>query len=220
MDERPRTALIFNDMVNANVNSGDDALRRSIADSGVIEASVWVTAEARRRGLDIFWFRFGKREDGKDLLPTITDRTRADVRGPEPRVLRGTAPDENIPELPVREGDFDLRKPRMDPFFQTDLDFQLRALGVRTVLLGGISTAMGVESGARSARDRGYDVVVLSDCCYAETPELHLGALEGTLPFFARIRTAAEAIALLDDGAGVTDGDGARRSEPGRDGRR
>lgn len=201
MDKLPKAALIFNDMVNANVNSGDEALRRSVADSGVIDASVWVTAAARERGIDIFWFRFGKREDGKDLLATTTDRTRADIRGPEPRVLRGTPPDENIPELPVLEGDFDLRKPRMDPFFQTDLDFQLRALGIQTLLFGGISTAMGVESGARSARDRGYDVIVLSDCCYAETPELHRGALEGTLPFFARIRTAAEAVALIDGNA-------------------
>ena len=80
----------------------------------------------------------------------------------------------------------------------TDLDLRLRARSVRTILLGGYSTEIGVESCARTAHDLGYDVVVLSDCCLSVPADLHEFALTRVLPRFARVMSSIEALRLLD----------------------
>jgi len=52
------------------------------------------------------------------------------------------------------------------------------ANGVRTILIGGVATEGGVEGTARSARNLGYDVVVLKDCVGSRNRELHELALK------------------------------------------
>jgi nicotinamidase-related amidase len=49
-------------------------------------------------------------------------------------------------------------------FYATDLDQQLRRRGIRTIVLGGIATNFGVESTARAAFDRGYELVFAEKC--------------------------------------------------------
>jgi nicotinamidase-related amidase len=58
-------------------------------------------------------------------------------------------------------------------FTTTDLDDQLRARGVDTLLLAGISTSGVVLSTVRDAADRDYRLVVLSDVCADPDPEVH-----------------------------------------------
>ena len=59
----------------------------------------------------------------------------------------------------------------MDPFASTELDAILRARGVDTLALTGYHTNWGLESAARSAFDRGYRVLLVSDCATADSPE-------------------------------------------------
>jgi nicotinamidase-related amidase len=54
----------------------------------------------------------------------------------------------------------------------------LRSNSVRTVLIGGVATEGGVEGTARSARNLGYDVVILKDCVGSRSRELHELALK------------------------------------------
>jgi nicotinamidase-related amidase len=54
----------------------------------------------------------------------------------------------------------------------------LRSNGVRTLLIGGVATEGGVEGTARSARNLGYDVVVLKDSVGSRSRELHDLALK------------------------------------------
>jgi nicotinamidase-related amidase len=51
-----------------------------------------------------------------------------------------------------------LVKHSIGAFATTDLEARLKANGITTIVLGGISTALGVESTARAAVDHGYDV--------------------------------------------------------------
>lgn len=83
----------------------------------------------------------------------------------------------NIDELPILPEDDVVVKPRLDPFIGTDLDIKLRGRGVKTVLIGGYSTNGGVESGARSGFDLGYNVVVVGDCSFNVEQDLHELAL-------------------------------------------
>ena len=56
---------------------------------------------------------------------------------------------------------------------------------------------VGVESGVRTARDLGYDVVVVSDCCYNVHKDLHEWTLGKIMPIFARVLTTDEVLKLL-----------------------
>ena len=52
----------------------------------------------------------------------------------------------------------------LDTFASTNLDFILRSRGITTIALAGFLTNCCVESTMRSAYERGYDVVTLTDC--------------------------------------------------------
>ena len=54
----------------------------------------------------------------------------------------------------------------------------LRSNGIRTILIGGVATEGGVEGTARTARNLGYDIVVLKDCVGSRSRELHELALK------------------------------------------
>ena len=106
----------------------------------------------------------------------------------------GTPPafSELVPGL--REpGDIVVLKHHWGAFTGTDLDLQLRRRGVKTVVIAGIATNMGVESTARSAWELSYDVVIAEDVCASRSAELHEFAVKNILPKIARV-CAAEAV--------------------------
>lgn len=91
------------------------------------------------------------------------------------------------------QGDIVVLKHHWGAFTGTDLDLQLRRRGVKTVVIGGIATNMGVESTARSAWELSYDVVIAADVCAGRSSELHDFAMRNILPKIARV-TGAEGI--------------------------
>jgi nicotinamidase-related amidase len=90
-------------------------------------------------------------------------------------------------------GDIVVLKHHWGAFTGTDLDLQLRRRGVRTVVIGGIATNMGVESTARSAWELSYDVVIAEDVCASRSAEWHDFAITHILPMIAHV-TGAEGI--------------------------
>lgn len=194
---RATTAVVFNDMINSNLRTGDPAHDQVIAESGIIAASVNLVAAAREQGILIFWIRVERRADRRDVFDTLTDAYIAGGLSPRPPVVHGSFKAANIDELPVREEDQVILKPRFDPFIGTDLDLRLRSNGIDTILLGGMSTNVGVESCARTAKDRNYHVVVLSDCTFNVDREDHEWTLRKIMPTFARVMTSRQALDLL-----------------------
>lgn len=184
-------------MINSNIRSGDPGRDSIIAESGIIDRSVTLVATARARQIPIFWIRVERRPDRKDVADTLTDTFIASNYTPNPPVSHGSSRAANIDELPILEEDQVILKPRFDPFIGTDLDLRLRTNGIDTILLGGMSTNIGVESCARTAKDRNYNVVVLSDCCFNVDVEDHEWTLNRIMPTFARVMTSQQAIELL-----------------------
>jgi nicotinamidase-related amidase len=72
-----------------------------------------------------------------------------------------------------REGDIVVRKTRVGAFSTTDLDAQLRARKVNTLVLAGLSTSGVVLSTVCDAADRDYRLIILSDGCGDPDEELH-----------------------------------------------
>jgi len=77
----------------------------------------------------------------------------------------------------------------LDAFASTNLDFILRSRGITTIALGGFLTNCCVESTMRSAYERGYDVITLTDCTATLSEEEQRFAVEKNFPMFSRPMT-------------------------------
>lgn len=96
-------------------------------------------------------------------------------------------------EMAPAETDIVLEGKRgLDAFASTNLDFILRSKGIQTVALGGFLTNCCVESTMRSAYERGYEVVTLTDCVGATSSEEHANAIKYDYPMFSKPMTAQE----------------------------
>lgn len=79
--------------------------------------------------------------------------------------------------LKPQDGDFDIVKHRVSPFYGTSLEPILRANAIERIVMCGVSTNGVVHSGARDAHDRDYEVVILEDCCAGVTGDEHTHAI-------------------------------------------
>ncbi|MEV7910611.1 cysteine hydrolase family protein [Streptomyces griseus] len=68
-----------------------------------------------------------------------------------------------VPELAPAPGESVVPKAAPDSFLDTELDAILRARGITEVVVTGFATEICVESTARQALSRGYDVVLVAD---------------------------------------------------------
>jgi nicotinamidase-related amidase len=83
-------------------------------------------------------------------------------------------------------------KHRVSAFSGTDLDMLLRANGIRTLVLAGITTAGVTLSTVRQGFDLDYHLVVAGDCCADHHTDVHHTLLEKVFPPHATIATADE----------------------------
>lgn len=94
--------------------------------------------------------------------------------------------------LVPRDGEEIVSKFRYDAFLGTNLEYLLRARGTRTVICTGTTTNVCVESTARAAHMRDFNVVLVADCCASREAELHDATLENIRRHFGTVVTAAE----------------------------
>jgi nicotinamidase-related amidase len=86
--------------------------------------------------------------------------------------------------------DVAVTKHQWGAFYGTDLDLQLRRRGVRTIVLGGIATSIGVESTARNAWEHGYELVICEDLCADLKAEAHASSFQHIFPRLSRVATS------------------------------
>ena len=96
-----------------------------------------------------------------------------------------------------REGEAVVTKHGVSAFYGSDLAPILTTAGIGTLLLSGVATNFVVEGTAREAADRGYDVVIVGDCCASVSQEAHDASLTVALPFLATISNLDEVVAAL-----------------------
>ncbi|KNG94623.1 isochorismatase family cysteine hydrolase [Pseudaestuariivita atlantica] len=81
-------------------------------------------------------------------------------------------------------------------FISTHIDYVLRNLGVRQLVISGLITDQCVESAIRDACDLGYLVTQVTDACLTYTPERHLNSI-AAIKGYCRQVTTAELVAEL-----------------------
>jgi nicotinamidase-related amidase len=112
--------------------------------------------------------------------------------------VRGQRGWDIIPELTPREGEPIIDKPGKGSFCATDFELILRRRGLRNLVLTGITTDVCVHTTMREANDRGFECVILSDCCAATDRGNHEAALKMVTMQQGVFGAVSESRALLD----------------------
>ncbi|MET0179997.1 MAG: isochorismatase family cysteine hydrolase [Novosphingobium sp.] len=176
---------MMNDLVAADgFNAGTYGVQ--VSKRNVLANTAAAIADARAAGVRIGYVRVGFSPDYRECPPASPIFSGARANG---IFQLGTPGTEVHPALAPQDGDFDIVKHRVSPFYGTALEPILRANAIERVIMCGVSTNGVVHSGARDAHDRDYECIILEDCCAGVTPDEHAHAL-ACLGRYARITTS------------------------------
>ena len=189
--DRAKTALVLVDVQKAFLEWEAGGMRRN--NPHAVDNIARLLAAFRREGMAVFHIRHASREAGSALA--------ADKPGYRP-----------IDAARERDGEPVLVKHVNSSFIGTDLEDRLRAAGITTVVICGITTNHCVETTTRMAGNLGFDARLVADACYTfdrtghtgrhETAEdIHAMTLSNLDGEFATIETTDSLLAALDMGA-------------------
>jgi nicotinamidase-related amidase len=162
----------------------------------------------RAAGLRVIHTREGHRPDLADLPPAKKVRgggktTIGDV-GPMGRILvRGEAGHDIIPELYPLPNEPVIDKPGKGAFYATDLHSILQHLGIKKLIVTGVTTEVCVNTTVREANDRGYDCLVPQDCVGSYFPEFQeagLKMIKAQGGIFGWVSDSSKILAVLENG--------------------
>ena len=179
-------ALIVNDMQNAFVSPGGYLDRAGFDIAGaprVVAAVGEAVSAARSAGMPVFFFQNGIDPE----LKAVAEGSPWWRKSPAMRLMRqrpelagkilieGSWDHAIVDALAPAPGDIVLRKTRPSCFAGTHLDMMLRARGIRTIVVVGIASNVGVEWTLRDGLSHEYFGVLLRDATMPAGP----GALTG-----------------------------------------
>ncbi len=106
-------------------------------------------------------------------------------------VPKGSPDGKVIDEIAPGEDEIVLPKGSSSVFMSTNLDYLLRCLGVRQLVVSGLLTDQCVESAVRDACDLGYLVTLVPDACATYSAERHDQSLRAIKGYCRQVTTEA-----------------------------
>lgn len=201
-----RTALIVVDMQNATGNR-NMGLGKLLADAGeaasadyrfsrietvVVPNTDRLLRHFRSIGARVIYITYGANiPDCSDVPAHLADIVRATNN------REGQKEHEIVAELTPEPGELVLNKTTMGAFRSTSIDTHLRAMGIDTVVVTGVSTNNCVAMTAMEACDSQYRVVVVSDATGTDSEEMQQATLNMLRRLWARVIDTDEVIGEL-----------------------
>jgi nicotinamidase-related amidase len=176
-----KTALVIIDMQRDFLEPGGfgETLGNDVSQlARAVQPCADMLRAAREAGILVVHTREGHLPDLSDAPPAKIARGAPSRRigdpGPMGRILiRGEAGHDIVPALYPLDDEIVIDKPGKGAFYATGLDELLQKYGVENLLVCGVTTEVCVNTTVREANDRGYQCVVLADCCASYFPEFH-----------------------------------------------
>ena len=198
-----RAALLLVEMQNDIVHESNigerglgGVLAQQVETRGIIAKLAALTSAARARGVPVLYINFC----GKPGFPRPNTRLHR-LSGSKPRLVEGTWGVKVHEALTPEPQDFVLeRTVGVDGSYGTQLYPVLRQLGRTTLLMTGVSTNLAVEGIVRASVNRGFDVVVIEDCCASYPDEWHRFSVDNIMPLLATVTSCDAVLAALGGG--------------------
>ncbi len=176
-------------LIVIDLQKGITAMPMAHPSQQIVERSAQLARAFRERGLPVVLVNV-----------TAASPSRTDAG---PRILsfpEGWA--DLVPELEPSPEDYLVSKQRVGAFIGTSLDESLRGRGVTQVFLTGIATSAGVDSTARSARDYGYNVVLVVDAMTDRDLDTHNFVVEKIFPRIGETTSTDIVLQFLNESPG------------------
>lgn len=198
--EPQHTALLFVDVQNYNCTPG--GAEYAHLDSATRESRYgWFFRTLRESALpNMMRLQQACRGGGIEVIYTVIESLTADGRDRSLdykvtgfHVLKGSFDARVVDELAPTDDEMVFPKTSSSAFISTNIDYVLRNLGTKYLIIAGCLTDQCVDSAVRDACDLGYLVTVASDACASLSAERHEWSLRNNSGY-CRQRTTREVV--------------------------
>jgi nicotinamidase-related amidase len=171
-------------------------LAAAVTEDNIVERTARLLNAARSVGVPVVHCLAGFRGD-RAGSPLNAPLIRGLLREPT-HLLIGSPAVDLVPELGPEPSDLtSLRRHGVSPFGGTDLDAQLRSLGVQTVIATGVSVNLGIPGLTIEAVNLGYEVVVARDAVAGVGGSYVDDVVNNMLRLVARVALTDDIVAAL-----------------------
>lgn len=193
------TALVMIEYQNEFATEGGklhDAVKDVMTSNDMLSKSVAACDAARAAGAKVIHAPITFSEDMSDN-PNKRLGILAGVNN-DKLFVKGTWNAEICEPMKPKDGDLVVEgKKGLDAFPGTNLEALLVQNGIKTVVLGGFLTNCCVESTMRTAYEKGFNVVTLTDCTAATSEGEQTAAAAGTYNMFSKPMSKDDFLAEL-----------------------
>ncbi|GIW43169.1 MAG: hypothetical protein KatS3mg077_0451 [Candidatus Binatia bacterium] len=205
--EVARAALCIVEMQNDIVHESNigkrgiqGVLAEAVARRAVLPKLREILLACRSIGVPVFYINVANKP-GMPRPNTLLHRR----TGRTPLLIEGTWGAKVHELLEPTPGDFVLERcVGIDGSYGTQLYPVLRLLQKSVLLVAGVSTNLAVEGLVRGSVNRGFELVVIEDCCASYPEEWHRFSVENILPLLATVTDSATVLAQLRAGSSAT----------------
>jgi nicotinamidase-related amidase len=202
---RPDTAVVSIDMHEGHLAADGNCPCPAPRGIEIIEPVNAFHRAARARGIPIVHVRSVLRRTGEDDLKgqhpaawrALTELHELDIPTLDEHALEGSRWTQFVTE--VLDTDLIVEtKRRLSAFYPTDLDFLLRSMGIKRIVLNGGMTDCCVLNASFDASNIGYRVCVAADLVRGSGPDLEDAALKMVSIHTGLVMDAADILAQWD----------------------
>lgn len=161
---------VINELVHPNGDVGKDGFYTQSQQRNILSNIQRVIQYAREQNIPVYYVIVGFSQDYNEWSPksklfrNVKSKQQVVLGSWSTRVHESVAP---------QEKELVFTKHRVDPFYGTSLELQLKVAGIEELFLTGVSSEFVVLATTLSAHDRDMKVTVLEDCISSSDEHSH-----------------------------------------------